>query len=236
MELARLQDLIQGQLDGELSAGERAELARLVLEDAEARRLHDEYLRSDRLLRNIPAAEPPPGLREAIQAASARTDRPGDAASRWWRPSTYRIAAAIVVGLVVVGVAYLVRDGHAPGTDLQGSLRDARDPQQAVLTLRGEGVTVNASLRRAGEGLRLELGSSASDSCEIAVRIDPARTTFAGSDGDASLARAGDQVTARLSAGSRVTVLEFSGAGPMQLELRAAGRLLDSGKLSVSDP
>ena len=61
MERARLETLIQAQLDNELSAGERAELASLVLRDAEARRLHDEFQRTDRLLRDIPVAEPPPG-------------------------------------------------------------------------------------------------------------------------------------------------------------------------------
>ncbi len=233
MDRARLQALIQAQLDGELPAGDRAELARLLLQDGEARRLHDEFLGMDRLLRDVPAADAPPGLREAILAGSAQTVGAG---SRWWDASAYRVAAAIVAGLVIVGVAYFVRDGHAPATELQGSLQGARTAQQAGLTLRAEGVTVNASLRRDGAGLRLQLGSTASVPCEVAVRIDPATTTFAGSGGDAHLARAGDQVTVQLAAGNQVNVLDFTGGAPIRLELRSGGRLLAEGRLSVSDP
>jgi hypothetical protein len=39
-----------------------------------------------------------------------------------------------------------------------------------------------------------------------------------------------------LATGSRVFVLDFSGAGPIQLQLRSGGRLLAEGRLSVSDP
>jgi anti-sigma factor RsiW len=52
----RLRDLIQADLDGALSAAERAELARLLLQDPEARRLHGQLQRTDQLLRDIPAA------------------------------------------------------------------------------------------------------------------------------------------------------------------------------------
>jgi hypothetical protein len=236
MELARMLELIQAQLDGELPAGERAELARLVLQDAEARRLHDEFLGMERLLRAVPVAEPPAGLRQSILAGSGPPDRADDAGSRRWRASTYRVAAAIVGGLMIVGVAYLVRDGQAPGTELQGSMQGAGDPRDASLTLRAEGVAVNASLRRDGARLRLELGSSTDISCEIAVRIDPAKTTFAGSADEANLTTANDEVTIRLAAGRQVNVLDFSGAAPIRLELRSGGRLLAEGRLSVSDP
>ena len=41
MDKGQLQELIQADLDGELSVAERAVLARLLLQDPEARRLHD---------------------------------------------------------------------------------------------------------------------------------------------------------------------------------------------------
>jgi anti-sigma factor RsiW len=68
----RLHELIQADLDGALSAAERAELARLLLQDPDARRLHGQLQRTDRLLRDIPADEPPAGLRDAVIAGSAR--------------------------------------------------------------------------------------------------------------------------------------------------------------------
>ena len=102
--------------------------------------------------------------------------------------------------------------------------------------MRAEGVEVSASLRRNGQTLRLELNSSATIPCEVIARIDPATTTFVGSPGDAQLTTASGQVTVQLATGSQVVVLDFSGAAPIQLELRSAGRLLGEGRLSVSDP
>ena len=60
MSSDELQELIQADLDGELSGAGRAELARLLLQDPEARRLHGELRQTDKLLRDIPG-EPPPG-------------------------------------------------------------------------------------------------------------------------------------------------------------------------------
>ena len=77
MDRGQLQELIQADLDGELSVAERAELARLLLQDPEARRLHGEFRQTDQLLRDIPAAEPPPGLRAAILAATRTVGAPG---------------------------------------------------------------------------------------------------------------------------------------------------------------
>ena len=101
--------------------------------------------------------------------------------------------------------------------------------------MRADSVEVNASLRRNGQALRLELNSSATIPCEVIARIDPAKTTFVGSPGDAQLTTAGGQVTVQLATGSQVVVLDFSGAAPIQLELRSGGQLLGEGSLSIGD-
>ena len=118
-----------------------------------------------------------------------------------------------------------------PGTNLQGSLI----APQGHLSLRAEGAEISASLRRDGERLRLELNSSTTIPCEIIAKIDPATTTFVGKTGDAALTAASGQVTVVPQTGSRKVVLDFSGAAPIQLELRAGGRLLGEGSLSVSN-
>jgi hypothetical protein len=233
----RLDDLIQGDLDGALSAAEQAELARLLLQDHGVRRLHGQMKRTDRLLRDIPAAEPPAALREAVRAASAR---PGEVTTRWRRVSTYRIAAAFVGGLLMVGVVYVLSDGRHPGRELQGSVSADAEPAAAAAqsraSLRAEGFEVEATLRREGARLRLEIASTAARPGELAVKIDPAAMSLAGSTGDAPLAAAGDEVTVRLPAGRHVTVLEFSGAAPLRLELRAEGRVVGKAQLSFSGP
>jgi anti-sigma factor RsiW len=233
----RLHDLIQGDLDGALSAADRAELARVLLHDPEARRLHAQMKRTDQLLRDIPAAEAPATLRQAIVAGTAR---PGEAASRWRRLSIFRIAAAFAGALLVVGVAYLMSDGRDPGRELQGSVSAGAEPAAAAtssrVTLRAEGIEVDASLRREGARFRLELASTAAKPGEVAVKLDPAATALAGSAGDPSLTSTGDEVAVRLPAGRHITVLDFSGAAPSRLELRAGGRVVGHAQLTVSEP
>jgi len=231
MDKTQLQELIQADLDGELSVAERAVLARLVLQDPEARRLHAEFRRTDQLLRNVAAAEPPPGLRADILAGSLQSTRAGDSGQRRSGMHLYRMAAVILGGLLIAGLSYVLIDARVPGTDLQGSLI----APQGHLSLRAEGAEISAYLRRDGEKLRLELNSSTSIPCEIIAKIDPATTTFVGKTGDAALTTSNGQVTVVPAMGSRKVVLDFSGAAPIQLELRGSGRLLGEGSLSVSN-
>ncbi len=233
----RLLDLIQADLDGALPAAERAELARLLLQDPEARRLHGQLQRTDQLLRDIPAAEPPAGLRDAVITGPAR---PEEAPGHWNRLSTYRIAAAFLGGILVVGAAYYVSDGRPAGEELQGSVSAGKDLAVAAaerhVSIRAEGIEVDATLRSVGEVLHLEIASSATTSGELAVKIDPAATSLAGSADDASVTAAGDEVGVQLPAGRHVRVLEFSGSAPIRLELRAEGRVLGQAELPVNAP
>jgi hypothetical protein len=225
MERARLQDLIQADLDGELSVAERAGLARLLLRDPQARSLHDDFRQTDRLLRDIPAAEPPAGLRAAILARSELSPRAGSTGRRAYDRPLFRMAAAVLGGLLIVGIAYLLRDGSGAGTELQGSLGRAGSrmagpaASQDRLSMRAEGVELDASLP-----------------CEIVASVDPSTTTLVGSSGDAQLSLAQGQVTIDADVGRRDLVLDFAGTAPVRLELRSSGRLLAEGSLSVSDP
>ena len=241
MDSTRLNELIQSDLDGALSAAERAELARLVLQDPEARRLHDQFRRLDQLLHDIPQTEPPSSLRAAILAGGpSMSERPGAPGRRQYGWPPYRLAAAILGGLMIVGISYFLRDGSAPGADLQGSMA-AGGRQEAIAvrdhwSMRAESVEASASLRREGEGLRLELNLSATIPCEVIARFDPATTTLVGKPADARLIAASGLVTVQSATGRQVYVLDFSRAAPIQLQLRSGGRLLGEGKLSVSAP
>lgn len=228
-----LHALIQADLDGELSVSERADLARLLLQDPEARRLKDEFRKTDQLLRSIAAAEPPAGLRDAIIAGGpARFARQGSSGRRQYGWPAYRVAAVILGGLLVVGISYLVRDDGRPVRDLQGSLDASRDHW----SVRADGIEVNASLLRSGDSLRLELTSSTNMPFELIARIDPETTTFVGSTGDAPLTATSGEVTIQPAIGAQANTLVFSGQSPIHLELRSSGRLLGKGALSASDP
>jgi anti-sigma factor RsiW len=238
----RLEAMIQADLDGELNAAERAELARLLLQDPEARRLHEEFWRMDRMLRDVPRAEPPHGLRAAIHAGSVDSVRRGEPRRAQGAQPFWRLAAVVVAGLLVAGVSYLLLDAGAPGSDLQGSLGRAdsvesvgRIAAQDRLSLRAEGVEVDATLSRNGERLSLELDLTTNIPCEVVARIDPATTAFLGSRGDSEPNVANGQVVVQLESGRRVFALDFSGTAPIALQLRSAGRVLAEGRLSVSD-
>ena len=232
MDRKRLQELIQRDLDGELSHAERAELARVLLQDHDARRLQHEFRRTHDLLRGIPAAEAPSGLRTEILAAREQVSRPAAPAERKYNPMFYRMAAVILAGVLVVGISEILRDKNSPPSNLQGSMQP---PAQNQLTLQADNVEVRASLTRHGSKLRLELNSTAAFRSEVIARIDPAMTTFVGNSSAAPLGVAKDRVTIPVAVGSQLDVLEFSGTAPIRLELRAGARLLAEGQLSISD-
>lgn len=240
-EQARLNELIHADLDGELSVAERADLARLILRDPEARSQLEQYRRMDQLLRGIPAAEPPAGMQEAILERRERSPRPAHDGRRWLGQRSYRVAAAVVGGLLIVGLGSVLRDGDAPGADLQGSLGRAGGPQgsglapQDQLSMRSDGVELEASLRRIGQTLKLELKLSTTIPCELVAQIDPARTAWIGNPGEPQLTAASGQVSVAAAPGSRSFALDFSGVAPIRLKLYAGGRLLGEGELSVSD-
>lgn len=232
MDRKRLQDLIQADLDGELSHAERAELARVLLQDHDARRLQHDFRRTHEILRTIPAAETPAGLRAEILAAREQAVHPITPAQRKYNPTFYRVAAVLLAGVLVVGISEILRDKNSATTNLQGSMQPETRDQ---LTLRADNVEVRASLTSRGSNLRLELNSTAGFQSEVIARIDPAMTTFVGNSSAAPLGVANDRVTIPLAVGSQLDVLEFSGAAPIRLELRANGRLLAEGKLAVDN-
>ena len=232
MDRNRLQELIQRDLDGELSHAERGELARVLLQDHDARRLQHEFRRTHDLLRGIPAAETPPGLRAEILAARGLSEHQGETGKRRFNQPFYRVAAVVLIGVLVVGIGDLLRDRNGPTPNLQGSMQPAAQDQ---LILRADNVEVRASLTRHGSKLRLELNSTSAFRSEIIARIDPAMMTFVGNSSAAPLGVAQDRVTIPVAVGSQLDVLEFSGTAPIRLELRSGGRLLGEGKLSVVD-
>jgi hypothetical protein len=237
MDSTRLHELIQSDLDGALSTAERAELARLLLQDPEARRLHAQFGRLDRLLRDIPLAEPPAGLRAAILAEPAMSSR-RDSSRRAW--PLYGVAAALLGGMAVVGIAYLLMDDRTSGANLQGSVVPAGGTGIGTTpdhwSFQAEGIEASASLWRAGEGLRLELKLSATRPSEVIAGFDPAATSLVGEPAGVGLDSVNGQIVIQSEAGTRSFLLDFSRAAPIELQLRTGGQLLAQRTLSAVAP
>ena len=233
MDQARKQELIHADLDGTLSGAERAELARLLLQDPEARRLHDEIRRTDALLREVPPAEPPAGLRPAILKAlglsSAAKGSPGGGP-----PVLFRYAAAIAGGLLVVGLGYGLLLDRELGDGLQGSVTAtarARVPVDEV-TLHADGAKVGARLFHEGSVSKLELEFAGMQAVEVVgVYNVPTTDGAATSGGDQTTPVGGFTVV--LTPASPRYAAELSGTGPIRLEIRAAGQRLDTATLGL---
>jgi len=242
MDATRTQELIQADLDGELPAAERAELARRLLQDPEARRLHDELWRTHALLRGVSPAQPPAGLRPAILASiglSSRSTTPGSGGGSRW--PALRLAAAIVGGLVVAGIGYTLLDAGQPGTDLQGSLgaaipataggQAATRADQA--SFQAAGIEARATLRRSGAGMRLDLELGGTIPYEVVATFDPGSGAYVGADGDAAITRGNGTVVIQAQPGGLVRTLEFTGHTPIGLQVRSRDRVLASQELTV---
>jgi hypothetical protein len=157
---ARL-ELIHADVDGELDGAQRAELARILLADPDARTLHDDLRRVSAALDALPAVEPPrellPGILAALPAQPPARARPAWVEHRW----RY---AALLAGVIAAG-AIVFQTGRGPGSDtgeMSGTL--AAGPMildTATLPPGGE-LSGRVILYRdtAGFGLRFQLEAS----------------------------------------------------------------------------
>jgi hypothetical protein len=221
----RLLELIQADLDGRLDGADKAELARQLLADPAARRLHDELRRTDALLLDLPRAEPPEGLRSSIQAALGLSDhnrgggRAADGGLGW------RLAAAVVAGLVVVGLGYGLLSERRDTTDLQGSIAQSASAPILVdeATLPAGNGMVTAQLFREGQQMRLVIGSSSLQLVQVVGRYDPALLE---PQAPAAAGEVPGQFSTLLRTAGKSESLEFSGNGAFDLEVRATGQLL----------
>ena len=215
----RLLELIQAELDDQLDGAGKAELARLLLADPAARRLQEELRRTDTLLRDLPRAQPPDDLRTAVQEALGLPDHDRGGGRDADGGVGFRLAAAVVAGLVVVGLGYGLLSDRQDTTALQGSVAASAVP---VATLQaGEG-EVLARLSPAPDGSRLVLETRGTATGEVALSYDPGRIACRSANGGAALSSpANGRWVLALPAGT--STLECSGEGSVQIEARSAG-------------
>lgn len=166
-----LTELIQGELDGELDAPQRAELARRLLADPQARRERDELHRVCSALDTIAQVEPPPELRDSVLAALPQGRRQAlgtRVMSRdlWVSAHRWRYAA-MLAGVVAAGaiVFQTVRGPDPAGTEAAGTMATGvLDRAQ----LEGP-VSGTVALFRDGMGLGLRFDLAASGPIQVVV-------------------------------------------------------------------
>lgn len=151
--------LIHADMDGELDGRERAELARCLLADSEARALHEELRHLCSALDAVPKAEPPPQLAAKILAALPHSTRRLAAPS--WSQPRWRYAAVIAAALVAATVLFETVKVSEPVTSDGAGTMAAPGTPAIVNTVRLDHgpVSGQVSLYRdhAGLGLALDL-------------------------------------------------------------------------------
>jgi len=164
--------LINAEIDGELDAVKRAELARALLSDPQARALRDDLRRLCQTLDALEPVEPPAGLRQSILAALPQQTRKfrgfvfgSGAATAAWRQ------AAMLAGVLISGALLfeLVRSPAPEPTEVVGTI--ALAPAATLIdTVQLNGpVSGRLSLYRDRAMLALQFEVSASTPVEVQV-------------------------------------------------------------------
>src|SRR5579862_2127445 len=133
--------LINADIDGELDAAQRAELARSLLADTKLREWRDGLRRLCQTLDAVPPVDPPAGLQESILAAMPQMASPprrlgGRPASTVWKYAPTITAwryAALLAGLLIAGSVMfeLVRSPMPQPSELAGTI--ALDPAATLV-------------------------------------------------------------------------------------------------------
>ncbi|GAC1456474.1 MAG: hypothetical protein PVSMB6_14300 [Steroidobacteraceae bacterium] len=152
--------LIHAEIDGELDARQRAELAQRLLAAPDARALRDDLRRLCAKLDAIGDTEPPgrllPGIMAALPPSTAAAERSGWSAPRW----RY---AAVVTGVLGAGaVLFETLDGTRPATtEVVGTMAAHAPTTLDTVRLEKGPVAGQVSLYRdaGGPGLAFELSA-----------------------------------------------------------------------------
>jgi anti-sigma factor RsiW len=223
-------ELIQAELDGELSGPQRAELHRALLADPALRALRDELAATCRALDAIEPEPVPTGLHESIMAAlpvvpNAARQPPQ---SRAHAPML-RIAAAFVGGALVTALAFQfggLLSGHGSG-QLSGTIATASvDPSR--MDVRTPLMRGSIVLDRTGDILVVRARLASSRPVTVVARLagEEARLTGFAGDGAPSNER---------SAGFSLP----AGAGPASIDVElldaTSGAVLHRGTLRPGD-
>jgi anti-sigma factor RsiW len=158
--------LINAEIDGELDAAQRADLARCLLADPQARALREDYRRLAALLDGMKAVEPPAELRERAFAAlpQSQLKRPRLLSSAW------RLAA-VLAGVVAAGaVVFEAVKAPTPGSsDLSGTIAAQTATMIDTVSLGEDAVSGRVSLYRDRAELALKFELVTSSAVDVLV-------------------------------------------------------------------
>ncbi|MGB5628689.1 MAG: hypothetical protein WBM57_04935 [Woeseiaceae bacterium] len=171
----KFSDLINADLDGEISAAEKNELQAFLDENAEGQALYDELASLCTALEGVEQEEPPPYMRHIIMNSVPPT-RPADESPGFLRvllatPAlkySVTFAAGVFLTLSIVNSSQVSNSAFDNVTGLVGTVADpVRANLEDSIDVVGPEVAGTVSLRSAGSMLILDFDLVARDHIEI---------------------------------------------------------------------
>jgi hypothetical protein len=171
----KFSDLINADLDGEISAAEKNELQAFLDENAEGQALYDELASLCTALEGVEQEEPPPYMRHIIMNSVPPT-RPADESPGFLRvllatPAlkySVTFAAGVFLTLSIVNSSQVSNSAFDNVTGLVGTVADpVRANLEDSIDIVGPEVAGTVSLRSAGSMLILDFDLVARDHIEI---------------------------------------------------------------------
>jgi len=205
--------LIQAEIDGELDARQRSELARRLLAEPEVRAEREDLRRLCAALDALPDVEPPAQLRAAILASL-----PPSAVSRApsvWSAPRWRYAALVVGVLGAGAIVFETLDGTRPATtEAAGTMAAVRGPVMLDTVQLGEGpVGGRVSLYRDAGGLGLALELISSGPVDVLIRSEGRTLEVNGLGGTGAAGQRTVALVGSASTGGREVGLTFLMSG-----------------------
>jgi anti-sigma-K factor RskA len=217
--------LINAEIDGELDARQRGELARRLLADPDTRVLRDQLHRLCALLDTVEEVEPPSQLQGkilgALPPAPLPLRRPGWSLPPW----RYAALAAGILVVAVVGFETVNTIGPA-STELVGTIAATRGRTTLdTVRLPSGPVAGRVSLYRDAAGLGLSFELVAGTPVEVLVA----------SDGHTLRVKALGSTTGPVATSTSVALPGFGGSRTVDLTFLKSGRAVGRATLNVPD-
>lgn len=183
-------ELLSAGADGDLTDGERDELATLIRESADTRKLQAQLDQMEDILASVPDVEPPATLSEQIIRAAKQRIRPNNKAKSqsnilpdWLYPirwgAVFRYSASTAFGALLVMALYESQPNYGPSaniTEMVGTMAADADDIDLTLLDRYSFATTSFSsivrLERRNDALVLDIRIDTSDLVEVAVDFE----------------------------------------------------------------
>ena len=245
----RAMELLNAELDDELSAAEKRELQEILAASAAARATRDELQVLNKALGGLPQVEPPQHLQESIER-QVRLPAGTGAGNGWLSSSWVRAGAALAAGVVLTVAVIQIDTGPINDLDEQDLVGTVIQPQDSVLldraAIANELFIGRVELRKSENLYVLNLNLASTAKVDTNVDFSGLGLEFAGLDGvrdEDGVSHPEDEVVVISSLGKRELGLKLrpgrdtlkEGPAAMELEFFVNGSLVEETSLSFPE-